>query len=69
MEPAQDIEELFEWPGYEIDPETLLYTLNYAEYIVIGPGSRQKKRLPDMDQRKEKQEGCCVKPGAVQFMG
>jgi len=48
MEPAPSIEEeLFEWP--EIDEDTEYHRHYSRQWIVIGPGSRQKKRLKSMD--------------------
>ena len=48
MEPALDIEsELFEWP--EIDEDTEYYRHYSRQWIIIGLGCKQKKRLPDMD--------------------
>lgn len=49
MEPAPDIDrELPEWPEYDENLEPY-HRVNNRQWIVLGQGARQKKKLPNMD--------------------
>ena len=49
MESTPDIEqELPDWPEYDEGLEPY-HRVNTRQWIIIGLGCKQKKRLPDMD--------------------